>query len=127
MKKEKKRELLREIPHFVDDAQLEGDIDVIVKYIKSLPQRAREAYPDSVDIKNSHRFSIRIGKEYNYGDSYNVYHLQCWRWETDEDLELRLEQTKKEREAAKKAAITRKTAQEKRERSLLETLKKKYE
>lgn len=124
-----RKEIMMELPGFLDKSMFEGRLEEIIENIKNIPDRLVKNYPHNPDIKNYHRFSIRQDTEYEYysSDSHDVYHLQCWRWETDEEVRIRLEKSKKQSEASKKAAITKKLAQEKREKTLLQTLKKKYE
>lgn len=128
-KNPEKQEVLMEFGGFVDKYSLEGDIIKVAEYIKSLPAKVLEQYPLNNDLKNAHRFSIRVGTETEYysSDSHDVYDLLCYRWETDEELAKRLSVNLIKSEAAKRAAITKSEAKIKREKTLYENLKKKFE
>ena len=127
MKKEKK-----EIPilfnGFLDKYSLEGDINEVSDKIRAIPERLKESYPLNEELKSAHRFSISTSTEYEYysNDSHDVYNIEAYRWETDEEYNKRIEQEEKRKVSAQKAAITKKEATIKREKTLLNTLLKKY-
>lgn len=125
-----KIELKQDIHNFLDYSNFEGDLLQISKTITNIPKKLNEIYPNNPNIQNSHRFSLRADKNYgyNYNDETTVeFVVECWRWETDEEFKKRKETAAKRVQAGKKAVETKKSAQEKRERTLLQTLKAKYE
>jgi len=126
--KNDKKELLIELDGFVDKYQLEGEISKVAEYIKSLPSLAKERYRQNNELQNSHRFSIRHDTESDYDGGYNdIFHLQCFRWETDDELAARIELSKKQSAAAKEREKNKKEGKLKREKTLYENLKKKFE
>lgn len=129
IKDTEKREIMIEVNNFIDKSTFEGRLDDVINNIQQLPGKLISYYPLNNEFKNCHRFSIKQDTEYEYGDngSHDVYHLQCWRWETDEEVTKRIEKSKKASDSAKKAAITKQLAKEKREKTLYENLKKKFE
>ena len=128
-KKIEKKELMVELNDFVDKYQLEGSIDSVLEYVKSLPQIAKDRYPQNNELQNAHRFAIRHDTESDYGEDgyHDVFHLQYFRWETDAELEARIELSKKQSAAAKEREKNKKLGKEKREKTLYENLKKKFE
>ena len=70
---------------------------------------------------------IKFKHEYGGYEESDQYTIEVFRDETDEEYNVRIETQKKQSIAAKKAAITRKESAEKRQRTLFENLKKKYE
>jgi hypothetical protein len=123
-----KKEILIELNEFVDKYQLEGDISVVADYINSLPTLAKDRYPENNELQNAHRFVIRHDTESDYYGGYNdIFHLQCYRWETDAELASRIELNKKRSAAAKEREKNKKEGKLKREKTLYENLKKKFE
>lgn len=124
-----KKEILMELNGFVDKYSLEGSLGKVVEYIKNLPSEAIERYPLNNELKKAHRFSIRHDSESDYGEEgyHDVYHLQCYRWETDTELATRIELNKKQSAAAKEREKNKKEGKLKREKTLYENLKKKFE
>lgn len=123
-----RKEILMELNSFIDNEYFEGALDKIVEKIKNIPTKLWAAYPLNVEYKRAHRFSIRCSSECNYGDDgyHDVYILQCYRWETDEEMKNRIELNKKQSEEAKNKELKRKEAAAKREKTLYESLKKKF-
>ncbi len=81
-------------------------------------------------IDNPHLFDFEISveSESGYYDSCSTnIKVDAYRWETDEEFEERNIASKKASESAKLAAKTRAAANAKRERSLYESLKAKFE
>lgn len=122
-----KKEILREYAGFLSKYDFEGTIEEVSKKIIDIPKRLQDNYPTNSDIPKYHRYSIRHDHDYDYGESSDVYILQTYRWETDEEFNDRLKKDSKRNESAKKAAITKKETKEKREKTLYENLKKKFE
>jgi len=123
-----KKEILIELNEFVDKYQFEGSISDVVNYINSLPELAKNRYPLNGELNAAHRFSIRHDTESDFDGGYNdVFHLQCYRWETDDELAKRIELSKKQSAAAKEREKNKKEGKLKREKTLYENLKKKFE
>lgn len=124
-----KKEILKEYHNFIYKSDFEGTIDEVIERIKSIPERFKVAYPLNTDFLRNHRFSIRQDIEYDYGDSdyHDVYILQAYRWETDQELEIRLQTNEKKSQAAKQRELTKQEAKIKREKTIYENLKKKFE
>lgn len=82
-------------------------------------------------IKNNptcFEFKMEIESESGYyGSCSTNINIWAYRWETDEEFEARLAAAKKSDELAKIEAKRKLQSQEKRERSLYESLKKKFE
>lgn len=123
---------VKDVPYtYLDFDLLNGDINEVAKNILGIKDRLKIAY-DERDRYSSEftpfedYVKIELYIEYGYEGDKDLA-IRVYRWETDEELHKRLEQEKKRNESAKLAAKTKKEAQEKRERTLLENLKKKYE
>ena len=114
---------------FFSKYDLEGDIEKVSEFIKTIPDRLKESYPLNNELKTAHRFAIDINTESDYGsdDSYDVYIVHAFRWETDEELKSRVALNKKKSAEAKERAKKQKEAKEKREKTMYEILKKKFE
>jgi hypothetical protein len=125
-----KKEILMELNGFVNKYDFEGDINEVVEKIKTIPARLLDTYPLNMEYKKAHRFSIRQDTEsadYYSNDTVDIYILQIYRWETDEELKNRLELNKKQSAAAKEREFKKKEAAAKREKTIYESLKKKFE
>ena len=124
-----RKEILMELNNFIDSGYFEGDLNKIIEKVKDIPTKLWAAYPLNMEYKRAHRFSIRQDTEYGYGDDgyHDVYILQCYRWETDEEMKNRIELNKKQSAAAKERELKKKEAAAKREKTLYESLKKKFE
>jgi type III secretory pathway component EscV len=119
-----KKEIRFDAYGIIHREDLEGDTDKVIENIKEFPKRVKEVYPLTEYIQRSHRFAICIITHYEESDEYI---LECYRWETDAEERLREHDTmkRKQTEAARKAKTA--LAQEQREKTLYETLKKKFE
>lgn len=128
-KKNEKIEIGMEFTSFLNDYELEGDITKVVETIKTIPERIKKHYQYNTDLQMAHRFSIKLKPAWEYGDngSHDEYVIEAFRWETDEEFKIRMERSKIQKEAAVKREASKKQTIEKRERTLLESLKKKYE
>ena len=135
MNAEKQWVQIKDIPYvYIDSSIFEGDIIEICKKLKNIKNLLKEAYQyrnqyycdghgvTFTDFKDYQKISIV--RNYNMDSGWD-FNLKVERLETDEELKARI---KKQEEHSKRAqAKKRKSSQEKRERALLETLKKKYE
>lgn len=128
-KKEDKIQVMMTITDFLDKSDFEGTIEEVAERIKSIPKRFLKLYPYRTDIKNAHKFVIYIDNEQDYGEycGHDVFCLKVYRWETDEERDGRIELATKRSTAAKEGAEKRKLAAAKREKTLYESLKKKFE
>jgi len=117
------------------DDILNGTLEEVSTKILSLKEKLKEAY---FQRKSDYeKFSVKSNltpfedyKEIKLrctGYEYLEVELEVFREETDEEYIRRIELQNKRSESAKKAAEARKLTKEKRERTLLENLKKKYE
>lgn len=126
--KDKRNEVLMTFHNFISKYDLEGDINEVAEKIKAIPEKLKEAYPLNDFLNHAHRFSIDADSEYEYGsnDSHDVYHIQAYRWETDDEMKARLAKNRKERAAAKVRADNKEKAKVQRQKTLYENLKKKF-
>jgi hypothetical protein len=102
----------------------DGSLDKMIDYLQQIKADVVARYPDAVDVIVEHYYGYE-GVEYS-----TVFYD---RWETDGEMEARIEKearaaekrriAKEKREAAK---ATKVSAEEKRERATYEKLKKKY-
>lgn len=127
---ERNKILIKDVPYvYIDTSLIQGDIDEVSKNILNLRNILKEAYESR---KKDLPFSHTPFEDYKYihlnvyYDDYFDISLQVFRDESDEEFEKRLNVDNKRSESAKLAAKNRKKAQEKRERTLFENLKKKY-
>lgn len=127
---------ITDIPYVnIENYILTGSLEEVAKNILNLKNKLKEAY-DYRASKKEYANSIltpfkdykyiELDYKYNWDDNFELK-LRCYRDETDEEYNKRIELAKKRSEAAKLAAKTKKEAQKKRELSLLKTLKEKYE
>lgn len=141
MKDEKQWVQIKDIPYlYLDFSIFEGEIKDVTKNILNIKQSLitswknreinvlKEFRPNKIPVFTHYKDyeEIKIKLELNWEGERNII-IEVFRKETDEEFKIRLEQNKKRSESAKKAAINRKLSQEKREKSLLKTLKEKYE
>lgn len=106
---------------YIDKDNFEGKISDIKKFIDNLPKNLVEKYGVS-----DRYYEFELDWDISYEGSIDI-EIYGYRKETIEEANKRLLDIKKRSEASKKAVITKKEAQIKREKTLLETLKKKYE
>jgi ABC-type uncharacterized transport system involved in gliding motility auxiliary subunit len=138
---EKQKVLIKDVPYFyINESIFNGTIEEVAKNILDLKNKLKEAYlkrekdkittfrkdmiPTFTPFEDYKYIHFDVEKDY---DGYIEYKLKVFRDETDEELNKRIEANKNKSIAAKKAAKSKKLAQEKRERTLFESLKKKYE
>lgn len=139
MKEEKEWIEIKDIPYlYIDTDIFEGNIQEVSKNILNISKKLKEAYLNREKEKNTYgklipEFTpfnkyenIKIHTEWDY-DGYGEIIVKAYRKESDDELKARLEKSKILSMKAKESARKRKLSQEKREKSLLETLKKKYE
>ena len=118
---------------YISIDNLEGDINDVVKFLTDIPNSCKERLAELKEQKG-----FRYDPMWDLIDEYKINIDTAWleetnltidtfRDETDEEEKRRLEMNKKRSEAAKKAAITKKESQLKREKTLYENLKKKFD
>lgn len=129
---EKNKIRIRDIPYISFDIySLDGEINEVSNTVLNIKNMLREAYKlrkkyDEVSVFTpfeDYKY-IHLKLEWDEGGKY--FEVQVFRDETDEEFKKRLDANNKRSESAKIAAENRKKAQEKRERTLFENLKKKY-
>ena len=124
--------LIKDVPYiYVHSDDLTGNIDDIPKKLNRLKDQLKSIIDTWIKEGNpitpfSQYALIEIERNYDY-DGSTTYALKCFRLETPEEVQERLSKDKQRKQAAKKAAQTRKAATEKAQRTLYETLKKKFE
>ncbi len=136
-KMEKTKVQIRDIPYiYLDSDLLQGEIKEVSKNILAIKKKLKEAYDlrekslgkdRLVDIFTPFKDYKYINLNVNNYDGYSEVNIEVWRDETDEEYNKRLADIKRRSASAKKSAKNRKESQVKREKTLLETLKKKYE
>ncbi len=98
--------------------ELDGKLGETISKLQSL----------MTDNPNHFDFEIEVESESGYyGSCSTNIIIDAYRWETDEECEQRIVASKKASERAKLAAIAKAEANEKRERTLYESLKRKFE
>jgi len=135
---EKTKIQIKDLPYVdLDVYYLNGNINDVAKYILGIKKLLKDAY--TIRENESSSYKIRPVftpfKDYKYiemeitNDMYEGQELKVrvFRDETDEEFEARKKHQEEMSLRAKKEAESKKLIQEKREKALLETLKKKYE
>lgn len=135
-KKEEKIEIKERLPIYMSIYDFEGDIEKVIQYLKDIPKMLHNwdtgIHKDKFterdhlvhnNLMSCHRYSISIDRGYDDID----LSINGFRWETDEEFNLRLDKQKKDKLNAQKAAKTRKKNQEEEELKLFNKLKEKYE
>ena len=128
---------IKDVPYiYLDSDLLKGEIREVSKKILAIKNKLKEACDlreKKIREEKLSAFFIPF-KDYKYiylkvnnDDGYTEVNIEVWRDETDEEYDKRLEVINRRKISAKNAAKNRKASQIKREKSLLETLKKKYE
>jgi len=134
---EKTKIQIKDLPYVdLDVYYLNGNINDVAKYILGIKKLLKDAY--TIRENESSSYKIRPVftpfKDYKYiemeitNDMYEGQELKVrvFRDETDEEFEARKKHQEEMSLRAKKGAESKKLIQEKREKALLETLKKKY-
>lgn len=129
----KKKIQIKDVPYIYTDRTLfEGKLEDIAAAVLNLRNRLNEAYekraaafPNEVFTPFEQYEDIAIVVDHSY-DEWDL-NIVVFRDETDAEEKAREEADVRRSVSAKLAAANRKAAQEKRERTLLENLKKKYE
>lgn len=134
---EKTKIQIKDLPYVdLDVYYLNGNINDVAKYILGIKKLLKDAY--TIRENESSSYKIRPVftpfKDYKYiemeitNDMYEGQELKVrvFRDETDEEFEARKKHQEEMSLRAKKEAESKKLIQEKREKALLETLKKKY-
>lgn len=124
----KRNEIVTVLRGFVDKYSFEGSPETVIKFIENLPNVARRSFPDNLGVISAHRFSIALDTEYDYdGRSYEIFNLQCFRYETDQEFLSRKENLK----IAEQDRLRRKKIQDeavkKRRKTMYEKLRKEFE
>ena len=126
MKKEDKRELRIDLERVIDSDFFEGKIEDIQKRLKDIPMKVITEHKDP-NLALCHRFAISSYHDWGYDNhSSVVYTLECYRWETDEEVKNRIAKEKSLADNKKKRAQRARLAKEKREKTMYENLKKKF-
>jgi len=136
---ERQKVQVRDVPYiYIDNNILKGTLEEVSKNIFNLKNKLKEAYntrekSSKENFKKDKTPYFTPFNEYKYinldiDTSFSTidFEIVVYRDETDEELSNRIEANKNRSIAAKKTAETRKLAQDKREKTLLENLKKKY-
>ncbi len=122
---------IKEYLHTFDRYSFDGRMEEIAKIFdfKKWWKNAYKAVPEKQGhVDKYHRFVMDADMNYGYdNEAWMDFQVSGMRWETDEELKKREEANKKRSESAKKAAKTKEIAKEKREKTLYENLKKKFE
>ena len=137
-KLEKIKVIIKDVPYvYLDFEMLQGDINDVAKNILSIKDKLKDAYLKREIDSKSYKIKpiFTPYEDYKYIDFYiNIGYegdreieISVYRDETDEEFKKREELQKLRSIVAKKGAESKKLAQEKREKTLLATLKKKYE
>ena len=135
---EKTKIQIKDLPYVdLDVYYLNGNINDVAKYILGIKKLLKDAY--TIRENESSSYKIRPVftpfKDYKYIEmnvTYDNYEgqdlkVRVFRDETDEELEKRKLAIEQKILAGKKEAESKKLIQEKREKALLEKLKKKYD
>lgn len=135
---EKTKIQIKDLPYVdLDVYYLNGNINDVAKYILGIKKLLKDAY--TIRENESSSYKIRPVftpfKDYKYIEmeiTFDMYEgqdlkVRVFRDETDEEFEARKKHQEEMSLRAKKGAESKKLIQEKREKALLETLKKKYE
>ena len=135
---EKTKIQIKDLPYvYLDVYSLNGNINDVAKYILGIKKLLKDAY--TIRENESSSYKIRPVftpfKDYKYIEmeiTFDMYEgqdlkVRVFRDETDEEFEARKKHQEEMSLRAKKGAESKKLIQEKREKALLETLKKKYE
>lgn len=135
---EKTKIQIKDLPYVdLDVYYLNGNINDVAKYILGIKKLLKDAY--TIRENESSSYKIRPVftpfKDYKYIEMEITNNMcegqelkvRVFRDETDEEFEARKKHQEEMSLRAKKGAESKKLIQEKREKALLETLKKKYE
>lgn len=94
----------------------------------TLPDAIAKLQKLITDNQSLFDFEIEIENESGwYGESSTNIIVDAFRWETDEEMEARISANNRKKELDRLEAIRKAEANEKREKSLYESLKKKFE
>ena len=126
MKKKQYNEIREEIHCHFDSDLVSGKIGDIINRLKNLPKEIKERVQSSTANfgKDYYDFELEIESQYDERDSFKVY---GFRKETDAEYNARIKRSADAKKAAAASVAKKRTTQEQRERTLYETLKKKFE
>lgn len=120
---------IKDIPYiYLDSDTLSGEIEEVSKKVLGIRQQLADKITEHKKLNPlitpiEQYKSIKL--DVSYYDGIEIT-LACYREKTAEEIKKAKEETKLRKAAAIKSAKTRKLAQEKREKTLYENLKKKY-
>ncbi len=97
-------------------------INTMESVAAAMPKNQRRKIDPTWHLIDEYKFNIDT--DFDGGTEVN---LECWRWETDEELEARIKAEKARSASAKKAATTRKRLEAEKEKELYLKLKQKFE
>lgn len=119
---------------YIDSSFLSGDIEDVIKRLKDIPGHHKKYLSEFKKTNKSKSYDplwdtidqYKISYDYDF-NSATTYTLEMYREKTEEELVAEEEKREAQRVAQKRAIIVREAAQTKREKTLLKTLKEKYE
>ena len=132
---------IKDAPYlYIELDDFEGAIEEVSERILKIRERLKKAHenrekdwvknnsklqmPDFTSFSDYKVIELRLINDY---DGYPEVDISCYREKTEKEINKEKERSEKARLAGIESAKKRKEAQEKREKTLLETLKKKYE
>ena len=120
------KEIREEINLCFDSDLVSGKIGDIINRLKNLPKDIKgKIQPNTLNFgKLYYDFEIKMESQYEERDELKVY---GFRKETDTEYTARIKRNADAKKAAAASIISKKKAQEQREKTLYETLKKKFE
>lgn len=128
---------IKDVPYiYVDFYLFEGTLEEVSSKILNIRNQLADAisnhnkqyekikgFKPLTPIESYKEIKLKISHNYDY----NEIKLNCFREKTEDEIKEEKDRERKRKESAKKAAETRALAKEKRERTLLANLKKKYD
>ncbi len=126
---EKKLVRISDTPYInIDTNIIIGELDQIIKNINDLKIQLKNRI-DELKVNNPHitKYEDYVKIEISGDISYDDIYLIGFRYETNEEYDKRIDKLKKREEYLANKREKDKLAKEKRERTIFEKLKKKYE
>lgn len=121
--KQEKLLIKQHIGLYMDTTMFEGTLKQVSDMVLGIPARIKETYVH-LDLSNFHDYEIEFDKDY---DGCTEIRIKAIRWETDDEFNKRIEETKRRSLVAKKAATQRAFREQENKRLLYEKLKKEFE